>query len=276
MERVHFIQCDLADLDSVKHAAEEFTSKETKLHILLNNAGVAALPYGFTKQGLEVQNGINVVGPTLLSFLLLPTLAHTARTLPAGAPSVRTVQVSSILHAMPLFFFTAQRFTTLTAVNKKKGGGDLLASWLRYSMSKTGGIYLTSLLDRLTRSAGLNISNISLHPGVVNTDLWDRTRKKWPWLRGFLTTLFNLIFIKTELGALTQLYAATSLEVDNKKLSNAYLVPYGKKGWKWGDAKDHKGARSAELYAFVRDFAKDQVQVDLDALVKQAQLTSKL
>ena len=272
MERVHFVQCDLADLDSVKHAAEEFTSKEKKLHILLNNAGVAALPYGFTKQGLEVQNGINVVGPTLLSFLLLPTLAHTARTLPAGAPSVRTIQLSSMMHMMPTFTFSAQRYTTLEAINRRYWGGELISSWLRYSVSKTGGIYLTSLLDGLTRSSGLPISNISLHPGVVNTEIWDGMRERWPLLRPLLTAFFNAAYIKPDQGSLTQLYAATSPEVDSKKLSNAYLVPFGQVGWKWGDAKDPNGARSAELYAFVRDFVKEKVQVDLDALVKMAQL----
>lgn len=55
--RISFVHCDLSDLESVKQAVETFKSKETTLNILLNNAGVMALPYSLTKQGIEIQNG---------------------------------------------------------------------------------------------------------------------------------------------------------------------------------------------------------------------------
>lgn len=55
--RVEVLQCDLADLDSVRKAAEQVLAKESRLDILLNNAGVMAIPYGLTKQGIELQNG---------------------------------------------------------------------------------------------------------------------------------------------------------------------------------------------------------------------------
>ncbi len=57
--RIVWLPLDLADLESVKAAVEEFESKENKLHILMNSAGVMATPYSFTKQGLELQNGIH-------------------------------------------------------------------------------------------------------------------------------------------------------------------------------------------------------------------------
>ena len=56
-EKVAFIPCDLADLDSVVEAVRNFKSKETSLDILINNAGIMAVPYSLTKQGLEIQNG---------------------------------------------------------------------------------------------------------------------------------------------------------------------------------------------------------------------------
>lgn len=54
---VHFIPCDLSDLNSVKSAVDEFKRKESSLNILINNAGIMAVPYSLTKQGLEIQIG---------------------------------------------------------------------------------------------------------------------------------------------------------------------------------------------------------------------------
>lgn len=55
--RWELVQCDLADLESVKAAAQAISAKEGRIDILLNNAGIMACPYGKTKQGLELQVG---------------------------------------------------------------------------------------------------------------------------------------------------------------------------------------------------------------------------
>lgn len=55
--RWELVQCDLADLESVKAAANTISGKEERIDILLNNAGIMAVPYGLTKQGLEMQVG---------------------------------------------------------------------------------------------------------------------------------------------------------------------------------------------------------------------------
>lgn len=61
---LHFIRLDLSDLASVKAAADAFLSREQKLHLLFNNAGVGYPEKGATTaQGHELQLGVNCIGP---------------------------------------------------------------------------------------------------------------------------------------------------------------------------------------------------------------------
>jgi retinol dehydrogenase 12 len=89
------IVVDLGDLVTIKPAVETFLSKESRLNVLFNNAGVMIPPDGMkTAQGYDLQLGTNCVGPFLLTQLLTPVLVQTAKTEPAGA--VRVVWVSSM------------------------------------------------------------------------------------------------------------------------------------------------------------------------------------
>lgn len=68
---VEFMKLDLNDLESVQTFAQEFKKKYDKLDILLNNAGIMALPKrSTTKQGYEKQIGVNHLGHFLLTNLL--------------------------------------------------------------------------------------------------------------------------------------------------------------------------------------------------------------
>lgn len=89
-----FLKLDLDDLTTIKKSAEEFLSKEDKLDVLFNNAGVMTPPQGSkTRQGYELQLGTNNVAPFLFTKLLTPILVRTAKT--ALPSSVRVVWVSS-------------------------------------------------------------------------------------------------------------------------------------------------------------------------------------
>lgn len=144
------MQCDLADLESVKAAAETIKSKEDHLDMLINNAGVMAVPYGYTKQGLEMQCGTNVVGHALLSYMLLPLLVTSARKLSGTGRSVRMVQLSSIAHSKFGKGLPTHSWENLEKVNQDCGG-----TWGRYGKSKVGNILLANQLKELT--AGENI-----------------------------------------------------------------------------------------------------------------------
>jgi NAD(P)-dependent dehydrogenase (short-subunit alcohol dehydrogenase family) len=90
-ERLTVIECDLSDISSVRRAAATFNALQIPLHILLNNAGVMAIPErAVTVDGFEMQFGTNHLGHFVLTNDLIDALK-------AGAPS-RIVNVSSKAH----------------------------------------------------------------------------------------------------------------------------------------------------------------------------------
>lgn len=91
-----FLPLDLADLSTIKASADEFLSKEKKLDVLWNNAGVSLPPAGSASaQGHELQIATNCLGPHLFTQLLLPALIAAAERAPAG--TVRVVWTSSLV-----------------------------------------------------------------------------------------------------------------------------------------------------------------------------------
>lgn len=90
-ERLMVIECDLSDIKSVRKATETFNNLKLPLHILLNNAGVMAIPERMvTNDGFEMQFGTNHIGHFVLTNDLIESLK-------LGAPS-RIVNVSSKAH----------------------------------------------------------------------------------------------------------------------------------------------------------------------------------
>ena len=89
---------DLSDLNSVKNFSIEFLSQYSRLDILINNAGIMALPKRqITAQNFEMQLGTNHLGHFLLTKLLLNTLNKT--------PKARIINVSSRAHERGKIFF---------------------------------------------------------------------------------------------------------------------------------------------------------------------------
>lgn len=92
--RVEFLFLDLADLGTIKASAQEFLSKEKRLDVLTNNAGVMIPPDGSkTKQGYELQTGTHVYGHFLFTVLLEGVLKETAKVAETG--TVRVTWASS-------------------------------------------------------------------------------------------------------------------------------------------------------------------------------------
>jgi NAD(P)-dependent dehydrogenase (short-subunit alcohol dehydrogenase family) len=91
-EQVFFKKLDLASTDSIRNFADEILREETRLDVLILNAGVMFTPYMLTKDGFEFQFGVNHLGHFLLTHLLLDRLKE-------NAPS-RVVVVSSLAHTL--------------------------------------------------------------------------------------------------------------------------------------------------------------------------------
>lgn len=212
---ITYIKCDLASLESVRNAAKEFIEKETRLDILMLNAGVMALPPGLTKEGYEIQFGTNHVGHALLTKLLLPTLLKTAA-LPQS--DVRIVCVSSLGHMMaPELQFDKLKSET----------GVASSTWARYAQSKLANILFVKELHR--RYGEKNITSVAVHPGMVNTNLY-QTAFGSALHPGKLVQ--KIFYTSAEDGAKGQLWAATGRSGTGTKevKSGEYYTPVGVAG----------------------------------------------
>lgn len=149
-ENVVCMKLDLADSKSIKEFAEAFTAGESKLNILINNAGVMVCPYGKTADGFEMQIGVNHMGHFLLTYLLLDLIKRSA---PA-----RIITVSSMAHSWGSI--------NLDDINSEKSYDKQKA----YSQSKLANVLFSRSLAK--RLEGTGVTTYSLHPGVVQTDLW--------------------------------------------------------------------------------------------------------
>jgi len=178
-----FLALDLADLASVRSAANVFLDKHDSLTVLVNNAGLAGAQ-GLTKDGFEIAFGTNHLGPYLFTRLLLPLLEKT--------PDARVVNVASTGHfRAPGIDWDAVRKPTKTAT-----------AFPEYCVSKLANVLFSAELAR--RAPG--VRSYSLHPGAVATDVW----REVPW---GLRHIMKLFMLSNEEGAKTTLYCATSDEV---------------------------------------------------------------
>jgi NAD(P)-dependent dehydrogenase (short-subunit alcohol dehydrogenase family) len=219
-EIVH-VPLDLTSFASIQSAASFFSARESRLDILMLNAGIMAVPFSLTQEGYEVQLGTNHVGHALLTKLLLPTLLATAA-LPEA--DVRVVVLSSMGHYMTvrngLCFDTAalERESTMA----------------RYGASKLANI----LFARELALRYPQLTAVSLHPGVILTDLFTAVRanplqRVGLWLYALLFPVLPGHYAGVEGGAQNQTWAAIAQKGD--VVSGAYYTPVGQrsKGSKW-------------------------------------------
>jgi NAD(P)-dependent dehydrogenase (short-subunit alcohol dehydrogenase family) len=184
-EAIEALALELADLASVREAARRFLERDTPLHCLINNAGLAGTR-GLTKDGFELTFGVNHLGHFLFTSLLLDRIK-------ASAPA-RIVNVSSKAHyKADGIDFEALRRPTAT-----------ISGVPEYGVSKLCNVLFTKELARRLEASG--VTTYALHPGVVASDVWRRI--PWP-----IRPLMKMGMITLEQGALTTLHCATSPEV---------------------------------------------------------------
>ncbi|KAF2029941.1 NAD(P)-binding protein [Setomelanomma holmii] len=230
---LHFLKLDLNDLEGIKPAAEEFLSKEKRLDVLFNNAGVMVPPKGsVTKQGYEQQLGTDCLAPFLFTKLLTPLLLQTAKSSPAG--SVRVVWVSS--SAAELIAPTGGvDMTNLNYANDKQ-------DWHKYGVSKGGNVLHALEYQRRHQSQG--ITSVALNPGNLKSDL----QRHVTWFQNFV---IGFMLYPPVMGAYTQLFAGLAPEVKNIE-EGSWVIPWGRIGsvsknyvggstagefWKWSEGE---------------------------------------
>lgn len=188
---------DLADLLSVRSAAK-LAEREARIDVLLNNAGVMTPPLTRTKQGFELQFGVNHLGTFALTGLLLPKLAET--------PGSRVVITSSIAHKSGRIDFD------------NLDGSKGYHRGRFYYQSKLANLLHMFELDRRLRAAGSPVSALACHPGVASTDL-----ARYIPGGGLAFSLMGMILNTAAQGAWPALQAAT----DSAATSGTYWGPQG-------------------------------------------------
>lgn len=208
---VSFAPLDLADLASVEAFADARLSAAEPLDILINNAGVMALPTrSLTADGFERQFGVNVIGHFALTGRLLPLLRK------AAAP--RVVQLSSLAHRRGRIDFDDLQ------------GARRYDPWKAYCQSKLAMLIFALELQRRSDRHGWGLTSLAAHPGWATSALIGNgpasgrrgvSRLLWR----LVPRLAPLLSQSTAAGALPTLYAATAPDIE----PGGY---YGPDGWR--------------------------------------------
>ena len=188
-DRVYLLQLDLASLKSVREFSEKFHKLESKLDILINNAGLLLVKKSYTEDGFEMHMGVNHLGHFLLTNLLLDLLK-------AAAPS-RIVVVTSVIYKMLKFekddWMCDRKFS----------------SFRGYGFSKIANILFTTELSK--KLEGTNVTVNCCHPGAVHTDIIQG------WNLPFISLTRKVVgvFLKTPVeGAQTQIRLAVDPDLE--------------------------------------------------------------
>lgn len=218
---VQFLSIDLADLASVKSAAIQM-QQESRLDVLINNAGIMFPPLEYTQDEFESQFGVNHLGTFALTCLLLTKLAETEGS--------RVVTTSSLAH-------TVNAEISFDDIDAKKNYNK----FKRYNQSKLANILFMLELDRRLKASGSPVISTGCHPGIAETELGRHMSK----LVQMLFLPFRPLFNTPAKGAWPTLAAAVG---DGVK-GGDYFGPEGFNEWrgKAGDAKIHPTGRDTDL-----------------------------
>jgi NAD(P)-dependent dehydrogenase (short-subunit alcohol dehydrogenase family) len=191
---------DLADLASVAAFA---SAVDHPVDVLVNNAGLMAVPQQRTADGFEMQLGTNFLGHFALTGLLLPQLTD------------RVVTLSSLMHRLGRIDLDDLNWECRR-----------YQRWPAYGQSKLADLMFAYELQRRFVAAGSRLRSMAAHPGYAATNLQSRTESVQDHVMG----VFNRIVAQSpEYGALPTLYAATEPD-----LAGGTHVGPGGPGQVWG------------------------------------------
>ncbi len=192
-ERADVRRLDLADLASVR----SFAASIERVDVLVNNAGVMAVPYGKTADGFEMQIGTNHLGHFALTGLLLDRITDRVVTMSSDAHNWGSVDLDDLNWAKRPY----QR-------------------WPAYGASKVANLLFTYELQRRLTAAGSAVRATAAHPGYAATELQSHTES---FMDRIMAIGNRFVAQSAAMGALPELYAATSSDVEG----GAYYGPDG-------------------------------------------------
>jgi NAD(P)-dependent dehydrogenase (short-subunit alcohol dehydrogenase family) len=202
-------EIDLASLLSVRAAATRILASRPRIDLLVNNAGVMAVPERRTVDQFEMQLAVNHLGHFALTALLLPAL------LPRSGARVVSVTSTARLIGRPL-----------DPRNPHLMGR--YGPWKAYGQAKTANLHFALELDRRLRAAGVPAKSLVAHPGFTNTGIQARAARE----TGDLTSRFSYAAVRRfgmspPEGALSLLRAATDPTAQGGTLYGPRWINFG-------------------------------------------------
>ena len=198
------VELDMASLASIRAFAAGFAARGVALDLLINNAGVMALPVReLTADGFERQFGTNHLGHFALTGLLVAQLL--------SAPAPRVVTVASLAHREGKI-----EFDNLQSERSYE-------PWKAYGASKLANILFAKELDRRARAAQSGLLSLAVHPGVSITNIFANGPGTKSLKAILVKVLAPVMMQKDDAGALPTLYAATSSDAKGGE----YIGPDG-------------------------------------------------
>lgn len=227
---------DLADLASVRKFTDEWSGD---IDLLINNAGVMAIPQRSTADGFEMQLGTNHLGHFALTNQLLPYVTG------------RVVTVASSMHQYGKINFddlnSAKRYSPNRA----------------YAQSKLANLLFTLELQRRLTEAGSPVLATAAHPGWAATNLQSRSEN---WLFDRLMAIGNRLFAQDAVGGAQPTLRAAVGDVEGA----SYSGPKGAFGLRGaaGDSPRTKAARDADVARRLWDVSEQLTEVTFPSLTR--------
>ena len=202
---VEAVSLDLASLESVAACADAVRERCDELDVLINNAGVMAIPRRLTEDGFEMQLGTNHFGHFALTGQLFDVLKR--------ASDPRVVTVASLAHNFGFINFANLQSALF------------YNPWAAYGQSKLANLLFAFELERRIEDAGLHVVSNACHPGIAATNLASAGSRMAgiPIVEEMLQAATASVVQSAEQGALPTLYAGFAKEASGGE----YFGPSG-------------------------------------------------
>ncbi len=219
---IEIMALDLASQVAIRSFADAFAGTHDRLDMLINNAGIMAIPHRVTADGFEMQFGTNHLGHFALTGLLLSLILQT--------PKARVITVSSGAHILGRIDFDDLQ------------SERSYSKWGAYGQSKLANLLFAYELQRKLAAAGSGAISVAAHPGYAATNLQavgPAMEGSKRWLK-IMAGANRILAQSAAMGALPILYAATSSDLRG----GDYIGPDGLLGQRGFPVKGHSNGRS--------------------------------
>ncbi|KAG0283100.1 hypothetical protein BGZ96_012534 [Linnemannia gamsii] len=247
--QLEFLELDLGDMNKTQQAAQEFLTQGLPLHILVNNSGIVGGSLELSADGIESEFAVNHMGHFVFTLALLDRIKE-------SQPS-RIIIMSSLFHEKA----TGINYDTIFKT------GDIPQPhhqpvYDRYARSKLANVlFARALTRRVINEPHLYVN--ACHPGYVSTRATQPTPRQEATifsrcLDGLEESFHSLVAWPVERGVLTQLYLATSPEIESREIRGRYFGPIANEIEPSTYARDEK--LQDELWTYSEKLANEKLK----------------